>query len=113
MHMITRFGPPLTLAALSTLSGCASNPSCGDGSSNFDVITLCPGASRSCSTVPCTVYYVMPEGTGSYQVTGNGIDVGEYPAGKKVNIGSYWESYYFDIVGADVPRAYAFMGDTP
>ena len=113
MNAITRFGPPLALAALATLSGCASNPSCGDDRENFDVVTICPGASRSCGESPCTVYYLMPEGSGDYQVIGNGIDIGEFSAGEKANLGAFWESYYFDIVGADVPRAYIFIGDTP
>ena len=113
MNAITRFGLLFSLVALATLSGCASNPSCGDDRENFDVVTICPGASRSCGASPCTVYYLMPEGSGDYQVIGNGIDIGEFPAGEKANLGAYWESYYFDIVGADVPRAYIFIGQTP
>jgi len=77
------------------------------------VITLCPGASRACAAVPCTVNYEMPEGSGNYRVIGNGIVIGDYPAGEKVNLGAYWESYYFDIEGADVPRSYVFIGETP
>ena len=113
MNTITRFGPPIALAVLSALSGCASNPSCGDDRGNFDAVTICPGASRSCAAVPCTVYYLMPEGSGDYQVIGNGIDIGEFSAGEKVTLGAFWESYYFDIVGADIPRAYIFIGETP
>ena len=111
MNMVARFGPLLALALLLTLSGCASNPTCGADSRNFDSVTICPGASRTCAATPCAVYYVMPAGTGSYQVTGNGVMIGEYSAGKKAHLGAFWDSQYFDIVGADAARAFVFMGN--
>ena len=113
MKTISRFTSLLALASMATLGGCASSPACNTDSGNYDVITICPGASRACAVAPCTVYYEMPEGSGDYQVIGNGLRIGDFPAGKKVSLGAYWESYYFDIEGADVPRAYVFIGETP
>ena len=113
MKMNSRCNHVLAVAALAALSGCSSNPVCDTDDGNYDVITLCPGASRTCAAVPCTVYYEMPDGSGDYQVIGNGIRIGGFPAGEKVNLGSYWESYYFDIEGANVPRSYVFIGETP
>ena len=111
MNASARFFPLLALAALSVLSGCASNPTCGADSRNFDSVTICPGASRTCATTPCAVYYVMPEGSGRYQVTGNQVLIGEFSVGETVHLGSFWDSQYFDIVGAEYPRAFVFMGD--
>ena len=110
MNVIARFVPLLALTALSTLSGCGSNPTCGADGGNFDSVTICPGASRTCANAPCSVVYMMPEGAGRYQVTGNGVLIGEYPAGEKANLGAFWDSQYFDVVGADAPRAYVFIG---
>jgi len=113
MKMTIRRGPLLCLAMLAALSGCAANPVCDDDQGSIDAVTLCPGASKSCNDSPCTIYYLMPDGSGDYLVTGNGIRIGEFPPGEKVNLGAYWESYYFDVVGADVARAYVFIGQTP
>jgi hypothetical protein len=53
----------------------------------------------------------MPEGSGRYRVTGNQVLIGEFPAGERIHLGSFWDSQYFDVVGMDVPRAYVFMGN--
>ena len=37
--------------------------------------------------------------------------IGEYSAGKKAHLGAFWDSQYFDIVGADAARAFVFMGN--
>jgi hypothetical protein len=48
----------------------------------------------------------MPSGQGSYEVTGNQVRVGTYPAGRTVNLGGYYESQKFVIVGAKVAPVY-------
>jgi hypothetical protein len=94
------------------LGGCVSTG--GTGGSNaitgFDQITLAPGDSGTCESSPCTVFLRMPEGTGTFEVTSNSSGrIGEYPAGQTVKLGGFWSSQAFNIVGADVPKAYAYI----
>jgi hypothetical protein len=93
------------LAALA-LGGCAS-------SANFPTgvisITVKPGDTGTCESAPCQVNLVMPPGTGSYEVTGNEVRVGTYPAGQTVNLGGYWDSQKFEIVGAKVAPVYVYV----
>ena len=95
-----------SLATLGLLSGCASN----ETSSSFGEVTLRPGDSKNCVTAPCTILFVMPEGTGTYTLTeGGGFKLGDYPAGETVNLGAYYTSTAFQVVGADVPTARVFI----
>jgi hypothetical protein len=45
----------------------------------------------------------------SLSITANEVKVGTYPAGQVVSLGSFWQSQAFEIKGANVPRAYAYI----
>jgi hypothetical protein len=51
----------------------------------------------------------MPAGSGSYEVTGNEVTIGTFPAGETVNLGNYYQSQAFAIKGADVPKACVYI----
>jgi len=84
------------------LVGCASDGAT-QGSGNtlpgFNQVTLAPGDTGHCDSMPCTVYLEMPPGTGTYEVTGNDSRIGDYPAGETVNLGSFRSNQTFAITG--------------
>lgn len=41
--------------------------------------------------------------------TCSGVKVGEFPAGKKVTLGSFWESNAIKLPGTDVPHTYVYV----
>jgi hypothetical protein len=96
----------LCAGALFLLAGCAAP---GTSVSGFDKLTLAPGDTGNCDSSPCQVLLKMPPGSGSFQVTGNEIPVGTYPAGQVADLGSFWQSQAFEIKGANVPKAYAYI----
>jgi hypothetical protein len=84
----------------------AASPITAASSNNVEEVTLKPGASETCTMVPCTVYLVMPPGSGSYAVMANGVKAGDYPAGETVNVGEYWAgATVFEIQGGDFSPA--------
>lgn len=93
------------LAALA-LAACANSPNQPTGVIS---ITVKPGDTGSCESAPCQVKLVMPPGKGSFEVTGNEVKVGIFPAGQTVNLGGYWSSQKFAIVGAGVPPVYVYI----
>ena len=93
------------LAAL-TLAACASNANHPTGVVS---ITVKPGDTGTCESSPCQVRLVMPPGKGTFVVTGNEVKIGSFPAGQTVNLGGYWHSQAFKIVGAGVPPAYVYV----
>jgi hypothetical protein len=99
-------GALTSLLAALALGGCASS---ADFPTGAIAITLKPGDTGSCITAPCQVSLVMPPGQGNYEVTGNQVRVGTYPAGQTVNLGGYYESQKFVIVGAKVAPAYVYV----
>ncbi len=101
----------LLLSALGLLSGCASTGN--NNITGFDRLTLSPGDTGQCNSSPCQVYLKIPAGSGSYEVTGNQVRVGTYPAGQTAFLGSFWNSQGFQIQGMDVPKAYAYIPGTP
>ena len=76
-------------------------------------ITLSPGETGNCESAPCAVSLVMPAGSGSYEVTGNEVSLGTFPAGQTVNIGSFWQSQAIEVKGAGVPKAYVYISNSP
>ena len=50
-----------------------------------------PGVTGNCPSNPCRVFFQMPKGSGTYEVTGNAMVYGTYPAGKTVSLGSLFE----------------------
>ncbi|MBK8636838.1 MAG: hypothetical protein IPN92_00655 [Chromatiaceae bacterium] len=99
-------GALTSLLVALALGSCASS---ADFPTGAIAITLKPGDTGSCITAPCQVSLVMPPGQGSYEVTGNQVRVGTYPAGQTVNLGGYYESQKFVIVGAKVAPAYVYV----
>lgn len=102
----------ILLCALPLLGGCGVNyaRSTACGGNNFDQVNLKPGCSAICAQEPCKVFFAMPEGTGSYLVRGQAADIGEYPAGQTVFLGSFWRgSHRFTVEGTDAPPAYLFV----
>lgn len=77
--------------------------------SGSNAITVAPGETGTCATSPCQVTLQMPPGDGSYEVTGNEVTIGTYPAGEAVNLGNYFESQAFAIKGAGVKKAYVYI----
>ena len=98
--------PGCLTAAIGLLSACAST---GNNVGGFDELHLAPGDTGTCDSSPCQVFLQIPAGTGSYEVTGNGLKVGTYPAGKEAGLGSFWETQVFQIRGMDVPDTHAFI----
>lgn len=74
---------------------------------NFDRVTLHPGESAICIQSPCAVFFMMPEGTGTYIVHGSNVFPEAYPAGQMVFLGSYWTGgYSFQAKGTETPFAF-------
>lgn len=103
----TRMRLLTALLATLALAGCGGTPS-KDPTGVID-ITIKPGDTGDCESTPCQVKLVMPPGKGSFEVTGNEIRIGTYPAGQTVNLGNFWQSQKFTIVGAGVPAAYVYI----
>ncbi|MFZ1573778.1 MAG: hypothetical protein WAT36_00740 [Chromatiaceae bacterium] len=99
-------GALTSLLVALVLGGCGSSPNYPTGTI---AITVKPGDTGTCITAPCQVSLVMPPGQGSYEVTGNEVRVGTYPAGRTVNLGGYYESQKFVIVGANVEPIYVYV----
>ncbi len=81
----------------------------GRSVSGSNAITVRPGDTGVCALSPCLIALEMPPGDGKYEVTGNEIRVGIYPAGKTVNLGNFFDSQAFAIKGAGVPKAYVYI----
>lgn len=99
----------LTLLAATLVAACTST---GHFVSAWGQITLAPGDTGTCSSNPCQVFFEMPPGDGTYTVNGTGFTIGDYPAGKTVNIGSFFESSAIKVAGAGVPDAYIYVPGT-
>lgn len=72
-------------------------------------ITVKPGDTGNCAISPCRVLFEMPAGDEDFQVLGNTIDFGRYPAGKTVNLGNFYEPIAIEVVGAQVPKTYVYI----
>jgi hypothetical protein len=96
----------VSTGALCLLSACAAT---GTSVSDFDQVTLAPGDTGHCDCNPCRVSLQMPPGTGSYEVRGNEVKIGSYPAGQVADLGSFWQTQAFEIKGANVAKAYAYI----
>ena len=99
----------LCAGATFLLAACAAT---GTSVQGFDKVTLGPGDTGNCTSSPCQVLLKMPPGTGTFEVTANQVKVGTYPAGQVVSLGSFWQSQAFEIKGANVPKAYAYIPNT-
>jgi len=96
-------------AAAAVLSGCNVK----EDPTGVIAITVKPGQTGTCESSPCEVSLVMPAGSGSYEVTGNEVSLGTYPAGRTARIGSFWQSQAIEIKGAGVPKTYVYIPNTP
>lgn len=106
-NLLGRAKAALLFCAAGLLSGCTSTGN--NNITGFDRITLSPGDTGQCESSPCQVYLRIPAGSGSYEVTGNQVRVGTYPAGQTAFLGSFFNSQAFQIQGMDVPKAYAYI----
>ena len=94
------------LAYLAACAGSGQSVVGGVGG-NFENVTLRPGGSISCVYSPCRVYFEMPAGEGVFTVSINKQNVGEYPAGKKVLLGSFYSgTYVIRVLETNAPLAY-------
>jgi hypothetical protein len=94
------------LAAGVALSGCGGlkrNPS------GAITVTVKPGDTGTCAISPCRVLFEMPPGEREFQVRGNEVDFGRYPAGETVNLGDFYDPVAIEVVGAQVPKAYVYV----
>ena len=76
-------------------------------------ITVKPGETGTCETSPCAVSLVMPAGSGSYEVTGNEVSIGTFPAGQTVKLGSFFKTQAIEVKGAGVPKTYVYIPNMP
>jgi hypothetical protein len=96
----------LSICLMPILTSCTST---GRHVSDWGGITLAPGDTGNCLSNPCSIYFQMPAGTGTYLVTANQIRVGRYPAGQKVGLGGFYESSSIRVPEAKVPPAYVYI----
>jgi hypothetical protein len=97
----------LAVTVVATIGGCAGGIQ--EDPSGANAVTVKPGQTANCATSPCQISLVMPAGSGSYEVSGNSVTIGTYPAGETVNLGNYFESQALEVIGADVPKAYVYI----
>jgi hypothetical protein len=97
------------LGTLSVVTACTST---GRHVTDWGEITLAPGDTGTCMSNPCRVHFQMPPGEGSYTVTANEVKVGDFPAGKKVTLGSFFESNAIKLPGTNVPHTYIYVPGT-
>ena len=96
----------LAASLLALLVACTTT---GRHVSDWGEITLAPGDTGACSSNPCRVFFQMPPGEGTYLVTANEVKVGDFPAGKTVTLGSFFESNAIKLPGTDVPHTYIYI----
>ena len=77
--------------------------------SGSNAITVKPGDTGTCALSPCRITLEMPPADGRYEVTGNEISIGSFPAGKAVDIGNYFDSQALVIKGAGVKKTYVYI----
>jgi hypothetical protein len=102
----SRTGKALLIGVVPLLVACTST---GRQVSDWGEITLMPGDTGTCLSNPCRVFFEMPPGEGKYLVTANEVKVGGFPAGKKVMLGSFYESNAIKFPGTDVPHTYIYI----
>jgi len=89
------------------VAGCISDPrvTACDGT-NFNEVTLQPGCSTLCAEEPCKLYFRMPAGDGAYMVREGAVEIGRFPAGRTVFLGTFWQGWHeFTVEGSDSPPA--------
>jgi hypothetical protein len=99
----------LLASATYLLAACTTT---GRHVSDWGEITLRPGDTGTCMSNPCRVFFEMPPGEGTYLVTANQVKVGDFPAGEKVTLGSFFESNAIKLPGTDVPHTYIYVPGT-
>ena len=97
----------LAVTVVATIGGCAGGIQ--EDPSGANAVTVKPGQTANCATSPCAISLVMPAGSGSYEVTGNSVTIGTFPAGETVNLGNYFKSQALEVIGADVRKAYVYI----
>ncbi len=59
------------------------------------------------------MFLQIPVGSGSYEVTGNQVKLGVFPAGQNADLGGLWESQVIEIKGMDAPKTYIYVPNRP
>ncbi len=101
-----RLGLAAWLPGLALVTSCAST---GGFPTGWGEITLAPGDTGTCLSTPCRVYFQMPPGEGKYLVTANEVKVGDFPAGKTVMLGGFFETNAIKLPGTQVPPTYVYI----
>lgn len=96
----------ILIVLIPLFSGCARS---GKDVSDWGEITVGPGDTGACWSNPCRVFFQVPSGEGTYEITANEIKVGDFRAGKLVTLGSFFESNAIKLPGTDVPPAYVYI----
>ena len=99
----------ILVGMLPLLAACATT---GRHVTSWGEITLAPGDTGTCQSNPCRVFFEMPPGDGTYTVTANEVKVGDFPAGKKVTLGSFFESNAIKLPGTNVPHTYVYVPES-
>jgi len=97
-HSASDLGRYLAMVvAAVALSGCNVK----EQATGVIAITVSPGETGTCESSPCAVSLV------------NEISLGSYPAGQTAQIGSFWQTQAIEVKGANVPKAYVYIPNTP
>lgn len=111
--MMRKAGPrvnwALSMGIVPLLVACTTT---GRHVSDWGEITLAPGDTGTCLSNPCRVFFQMPPGEGTLEVTANQVKVGDFPAGETVSLGSFFEPNAIKLPGTSVPHTYIYVPGT-
>ena len=96
----------LALPLIAACSTTAHTPQVVTGQGNIvgaNVSTAVASVERggSCAVNPCQVLFRTPPGEGDIRIVANGFDLGTFPRGETVSLGSYTESVRISLPGTD------------
>jgi hypothetical protein len=102
--MVSRLSMSLIATGLVVLS---SGTLANNYANTFFEVTVRPGASVTCGSSPCTVYFEAPAGSGTHNILQNGtVNAGVAIGGQRVLLGEYFaHSTVFHVEGTDLPAA--------
>jgi hypothetical protein len=104
-----RLSKALSISFTTLLAACTTT---GRHVSDWGEITLAPGDTGTCLSNPCRVFFQMPPGNGTFRVTANEVTVGDFPAGKTVSLGSFFESNAIKLPGTGIPPTYVYVSSS-
>ena len=97
---------PLALPLIGACTTTANTPQVVTGrqaAGGDNVFTAVATVERggSCSVNPCGVLFKTPPGEGELRIVANGFDLGTFPRGETVSLGTYTESVRISLPGTD------------